>query len=88
MNPEIVEFDKLGENERNFGTRMARDAEEGAEFTGRFADLGVAGAGDFCHRFRHRGHAPSTQRPHFRDALRLLPPLCLLQSSNPNSLLG
>jgi len=63
-NPEIVELDELGENEGNFGTRMARDAEEGAEFTRRFTDFGVAGACDFCHRFRHRGHAPPTQRTH------------------------
>jgi len=80
-NPEIVELDELGENEGNFGTRVARDSEEGAEFTRRFADLGVAGACDFCHRFRHRGHAPPTQRTHFRGALWLLP-LCVLLRIN------
>ena len=64
VNLEIIEFDELGENESDFGTRLARDAEEGAELAGRFADLGVASAGDFLHRFRHSGHASPTKRPH------------------------
>lgn len=46
-NPGIVEFDEVGNDQGDFGTRVTRDAEEVAELTGRFAGLGLADAGDF-----------------------------------------
>lgn len=46
-NPEVVEFDELGKDGGDFGTRVIRDTEEGAELTGGFARLGFGDTDDF-----------------------------------------
>jgi hypothetical protein len=53
-----VEFDELGNDGGDFGTRVMRDAHESAEFTGSFACLGFADSGYFGDGFGYRRHTP------------------------------
>nr|AFK42276.1 unknown [Medicago truncatula] len=57
--PETVEFDELGNDGSDFGTRFMRNAHESAEFTGSFACLGFADTHNFGDGFGYRRHAPS-----------------------------